>query len=287
MTLSIKHKFVSAKTDGTDATLIRPSNWNDAHDISLSTNSLIGRATAGAGPAEEITCTALARAILASADAGAVLVALGLGAFSTGDVKLTLKASADPGWIMMNDQTIGSVSSAAAFASADAQALYELIWTNVSDTYAPVTGGRGGTASGDFGAGKPMRLTKVLGRALAAAGSGSGLSSRMLGATVGEEATVLTIANLIQHDHTVFLHDPGHTHSIRAGTISVDPGGFQQTILGTIPSNFAIASATGITIWSDGAGTGTQNKVGKTGSADPTPMNNMQPTAFLNVMIKL
>ena len=286
MTLSIKHKFVSAKTDGTDATLIRPSNWNDAHDISLSTNSLIGRATAGAGPAEEITCTALARAILASADAGAVLVALGLGAFSTGDVKLTLKASADPGWIMMNDQTIGSVSSAAAFASADAQALYELIWTNVSDTYAPVTGGRGGTASGDFGAGKPMRLTKVLGLALAAAGSGSGLSSRMLGATVGEEANVLTIANLIEHDHTVFLKDPGHTHSYEAGFVSANSGGgfnpaFQNQ------NRTTGSSQTGITIWSDGAGTGTQNKVGKTGSADPTPMNNMQPTAFLNVMIKL
>ena len=286
MTLSIKHKFVSAKTDGTDATLIRPSNWNDAHDISLSTNSLIGRATAGAGPAEEITCTALARAILASADAGAVLVALGLGAFSTGDVKLTLKASADPGWIMMNDQTIGSVSSAAAFASADAQALYELIWTNVSDTYAPVTGGRGGTASGDFGAGKPMRLTKVLGRALAAAGSGSGLSSRMLGATVGEEANVLTIANLIQHDHTVFLNDPGHTHSYQAGFVSAnDGGGYNPAFQNQYRTTGS--SQTGITIWSDGAGTGTQNKVGKTGSADPTPMNNMQPTAFLNVMIKL
>ena len=287
MTLSIKHKFVSAKTDGTDATLIRPSNWNDAHDISLSTNSLIGRATAGAGPAEEITCTALARAILASADAGAVLVALGLGAFSTGDVKLTLKASADPGWIMMNDQTIGSVSSAAAFASADAQALYELIWTNVSDTYAPVTGGRGGTASGDFGAGKPMRLTKVLGRALAAAGSGSGLSSRMLGATVGEEANVLTTANLIEHDHTVFLHDPGHNHTTNAaipsGVGAYSPGGVSPSSSGAT----IYAAATGITIWSNGAGTGTQNKVGKTGSANPTPMNNMQPTAFLNVMIKL
>ena len=286
MTLSIKHKFVSAKTDGTDATLIRPSNWNDAHDISLSTNSLIGRATAGAGPAEEITCTALARAILASADAGAVLVALGLGAFSTGDVKLTLKTSADPGWIMMNDQTIGSVSSAAAFASADAQALYELIWTNVSDTYAPVTGGRGGTASGDFGAGKPMRLTKVLGRALAAAGSGSGLSSRMLGATVGEEANVLTIANLIEHDHTVFLKDPGHTHSYEAGFVTVnDGGGYNPAFQNQYRTTGSIQ--TRITIWSDGAGTGTQNKVGKTGSANPTPMNNMQPTAFLNVMIKL
>ena len=30
--MSVKHKFVSAKADGGDATLVRPSNWNDEHD---------------------------------------------------------------------------------------------------------------------------------------------------------------------------------------------------------------------------------------------------------------
>jgi hypothetical protein len=30
---SIKHKFVSAIADGTDATLVRPSNWNDDHNF--------------------------------------------------------------------------------------------------------------------------------------------------------------------------------------------------------------------------------------------------------------
>jgi len=32
---SIKHKFQSSVTDGTDATLVRPSNWNDDHDFWL------------------------------------------------------------------------------------------------------------------------------------------------------------------------------------------------------------------------------------------------------------
>jgi len=31
--MAIKHKFTSAKADDADATLIRPSNWNDTHDI--------------------------------------------------------------------------------------------------------------------------------------------------------------------------------------------------------------------------------------------------------------
>lgn len=32
--MAVKHKFQSAKSDGADATLVRPSNWNDAHDVS-------------------------------------------------------------------------------------------------------------------------------------------------------------------------------------------------------------------------------------------------------------
>lgn len=31
--MATKHKFASAKADGADATLVRPSNWNDTHTI--------------------------------------------------------------------------------------------------------------------------------------------------------------------------------------------------------------------------------------------------------------
>jgi hypothetical protein len=33
MTKSLSHKFVQAIADGTDATLVRPSNWNDDHNL--------------------------------------------------------------------------------------------------------------------------------------------------------------------------------------------------------------------------------------------------------------
>ena len=33
MTVSIKHKFVSDKLDDADSSLVRPSNWNDDHDL--------------------------------------------------------------------------------------------------------------------------------------------------------------------------------------------------------------------------------------------------------------
>ena len=55
MTVSLKHKFTSAKSDSADTSLIRPSNWNDEHDLTLATDRLLGRDTTGAGVAEEIT----------------------------------------------------------------------------------------------------------------------------------------------------------------------------------------------------------------------------------------
>jgi hypothetical protein len=33
MTITVKHKFVSAIADSTDTSLVRPTNWNDTHDI--------------------------------------------------------------------------------------------------------------------------------------------------------------------------------------------------------------------------------------------------------------
>jgi hypothetical protein len=54
MTISLKHAFTSAKTDGTDSTLIQPSNWNAEHTITLAAGKIIGRDTSGAGAAQEL-----------------------------------------------------------------------------------------------------------------------------------------------------------------------------------------------------------------------------------------
>lgn len=184
--------------------------------------------------------------------------------FSTGDVKLTLKTTADSGWVMCNDGTIGDASSGGTTrASADTEDLYTLLWTNVSDTYAAVTGGRGASAAADFAAHKPIALTKMLGRALALSGAGSGLTSRALGQYLGNE-------NLQQHTHTVT--DPGHAHQIPYQNGYADgpvlSGRNSYTTTAYQPTQSA---TTGITI--QNAGTGTAG--------------NMQPTSFLNAMIKL
>ena len=36
MAATVTHKFVSLVADGTDATQVRPSNWNDSHDVTIS-----------------------------------------------------------------------------------------------------------------------------------------------------------------------------------------------------------------------------------------------------------
>lgn len=77
MTITNTHAFVSGKADGADATLVQPSNWNAGHTLTLATNMLLGRATAGTGQVEEIPCTAVARALLAGASQLAMRAALG------------------------------------------------------------------------------------------------------------------------------------------------------------------------------------------------------------------
>jgi len=54
MAVSLKHKFASLKSDDADTTIVRPSNWNDEHDLLMATAKLMGRTTAATGVAEEI-----------------------------------------------------------------------------------------------------------------------------------------------------------------------------------------------------------------------------------------
>lgn len=176
--------------------------------------------------------------------------------WTTGDAKLTLKTTADAGWIMANDGTIGDASSGASTrANADCAALFALLWNNLPDAVAPVTGGRGASAVADWDAHKRIQVGTIVGRALAAAGSGSGLTARSLGDIVGEETHLLTVDEM-----------PAHTHTVAQA------------------SDFTTAGATA----SMDNGQDTPESTINTGSAGGDQAhNNMQPTTFLCVMIKL
>tara|TARA_E500000318_G_C3535614_1_gene202420 strand:- start:337 stop:1017 length:681 start_codon:yes stop_codon:yes gene_type:complete len=190
--------------------------------------------------------------------------------FSTGDVKLTFKNTPESGWVMCDDGSIGNAASAATNrADADTEALYTLFWNSVSDTYAPVTGGRGADAAADFAANKPLTLTKMLGRTVGISGAGASLTTRSLGQTVGAESHTLTKTELPADKLLNGVGDDGANHCFVYGiTSSGAPG--------------AAIGSVGLTNTTPPPYQGYTEPMGS-GSSH----NNMQPTAFLNAMIKL
>jgi hypothetical protein len=59
MTISLKHAFTNPKSDGGDATIVRPSNWNAEHNMTMATARMLGRTTAGEGAVEELDAAAV------------------------------------------------------------------------------------------------------------------------------------------------------------------------------------------------------------------------------------
>jgi hypothetical protein len=162
------------------------------------------------------------------------------------------------GYVPMNDGGIGNVGAVFANtrANADTFPLFNMIYTNVLDTWAPVSGGRTGSAINDFVAGKAITLTRALGRVLGQFGAGAGLTNRVLGEYLGTETHTLSIAEM-----------PAHTHPPLAGSSqfrTLGVGAFDAAA----GSNDTFAPTTGST-----GGGGAHNI--------------MQPTGFLATFIKL
>lgn len=167
---------------------------------------------------------------------------------------------APPGYIALDDGSIGSSGSVATQKGTDVFPLYNWLWTNVSqpssNANCPVSGGLGANAVSDFTANKTLTLPRALGRVFSGSGTGSGLTAHALGQFGGEEAHTQTIAEMPAHNH------PGSTVGAEdqaGGTPFVRSGPAQDH---TIALNIA----------SQGGG---------------TPFNVIQPTSYLNYFIKL
>lgn len=209
--------------------------------------------------------------------------------FQTGDIKMRWSVTAPTGWVRANGRTIGSVSSGATErANADTEALFLLLW---ADTSLSVSGGRGGTAAGDWAANKTIALPDFRGRVPvgpdsfgnSAAGRITdavlGADSDTLGLAGGAETHTLTQAQTPLKSHTHGVTDPGHTHVYPYTVLTVGgpDGPSEAGSGGSYPraTNRATNSATtGLTV----------NSASDTAA---TAHNNLQPSLVVPYFIKL
>lgn len=254
MTLAIIHPFVNLKADGVDTTVVRPSDWNDDHTITMAAGKVLGRDTSGAGAVQELPLAFTSAGDATFTGTGAVNLPTGttaqrpgtpvLGmerwntttgakeiwngsawtnyafdtaitaaiaaavaaAVPTGSIRTCLKLTADTGWVRLNGRSIGSASSAATErANADCETLFGYLWDNLDDTRAPVSGGRGASATADWTSNKRITLPSSRDRVLVGM------------ATMGNSDAAL----ISLFDTTIMGNtggDEAHTHTATADT---------------------------------------------------------------------
>lgn len=245
MALTTKHKFVSPKADGGDNTIVRPSNWNDDHEIRLGGPSIVGRAAAGAGLASEIPL-------------GAGLVMTSGGKLDTGNVgEISFYPCTTPpsGTIKANGVLLSRLTYADlwAFAQASGNIVTDALWTS-DKMYGSFSTGDGTTT---------FRIPDVRGEFLRAWDDGRGMDTgRVLGKhqdsqnlahnhTITDPGHTHTVSDP-GHAHSVY--DPGHAHAYGASFIGSGTGSSGGYVVPGANNVATSASGTGIGIY--GAGTG-------------------------------
>lgn len=199
-------------------------------------------------------------------------------AFSTGDLKLTHKVTADSGWLMWAEGTIGDGSSGATLlASSSAAALFTLYWT-INPTGTLVSGGRGLSAAADFAAHKTLHLPPGPGRSLVVAGVATGLTTRTFLESGGSE-TVTLVANQIP----TLTSSGSNTITVASTTPNTVTGTIQSANVTGGADRAFTSNGANVTISSSAANSIT---VSYTNASQQT-VSLTPPSIYINVMIKL
>jgi hypothetical protein len=248
----VKHPYHSAKGDGPDSTLVKPSDWNQDHDL-LSTSPLavyLGQDATGAGPVKEFPVNHAATGddmtiyTKAMVDAAIAAALANVDVPATGDLCASL-ASGKSNWIIADGRTIGNVGSTAIFANANALNLFTLLWNLNGGTW-PVfdafgAPARGGTASADWAALKKVPLPDARGCVLGMIDLSAGVNALITQLGVGYAKTGLSldITNIPPHTH------PMNTPSRPAFNNGIGGGGGGNSLWDTGGPSLAAAAAGG------------------------------------------
>ena len=171
-------------------------------------------------------------------------------------------------WLWLDDRNIGDSSSGAtARANDDVLILFTKIWTDYSNTTAPIytsagaASTRGASAAADWSAHKRISLPKRQGRTLvamdnygeggSAAGAITGTWADTLGTVAGEEKHPLTAAENGPHSHTILVNSAageGYVERSAAGNSawvsgsigSSGSGTAHNTVQPSVPTKYII-----------------------------------------------
>lgn len=177
------------------------------------------------------------------------------------------------GWLQCDGRTLAKID-------------YPDLWIAISNTYT------------DISSATHFKIPDLQGRCAIGSGAGSGLTSRSLGTSGGEESHILTTGEMPTHSHSgttdssgTHSHsvtDPGHTHTQTTtnddfNNSGTNPPGFSADSAGTRVWSNISTSTTGISVNSDGAHTHSFT----TGNAGyGQAHNNMQPFMVVRYLIK-
>jgi microcystin-dependent protein len=177
MTFHYTHAKVSQKADGTDPTVVRPSDWNADHAATADGPGVVGRTASGSGP-------------LSLLDIASTFIPSGVALPWFGN-----PASIPAGWVLCNGQLLSRTGFPNLFA-----AIGISFGAGDGSTTFAVPDCRGRTVAGmDPTGGRLTNASMVP-------------DGNTLGATGGAQVHTLTTAEMPVHTHGLNWSDPGHQH---------------------------------------------------------------------------
>jgi hypothetical protein len=213
--------------------------------------------------------------------------------FTTGDMIFIPIGGTRTGFVRANARTIGSASSGAnERANADCSNLYGYLWNNFTQGTCPVTGGRGASATADFGNNKPIQNLDFRGKGpFGLDDMGNTAAGIITGGTTPSSTGGIQALTILQtHLPNVNLSSGGlavgsHNHGV--GTFAVgahnhDSGNYSGTS-GTMNSNQSHTHSTnrggGDFTASSGGNTVSNSTSATTGSANIDHTHNFTVTS--------